>query len=195
MSRPLSLHDSVAHVGGCRHVELACFAIAGRAAPRVGAPFAGFLSGASLAHAWRAAQLAELLPVSVGLPEATAVTKSPGVLANEAMALLEGAAGHDGDIADDGRALTAGLVRALYPAMADGYRARFARCDPAPDAALARTLQRLLADLESVAENGLALLVDAGDADELGAPGLLVARLEAVLAGSGGLFGALDRAT
>lgn len=195
MNRPLPLLDSAAHLGGCRHVELGCFALIGRAAQAAGAPWAGFLSGASLAHAWRASQLVELLPISVGLPDADAVTISPGAIADEALALLAGDPGDTPGTRPDGPALVAGLVQALYPAMADGYRARFARCHPAPDAALARTLQRLLADLEAVTDVGLSLLGDAGLPEPEDAPSLLVARLEVVLGGPGGLFGSLDRGT
>ena len=185
---PLSLLDSADHLGRCRYVELACFELLGRSAasPRH-RDAATYLSGASLAHAWRGGLLEELLPVSAGLPDAAACTSSPGPALDGALALLEGA--------EDGAVLTAALTGALYPVMAAGYRERLARCAPAPDAALARALGRVLADLDAVASDWTRLLATLGRAAGVAGGSALALRLEVALGGAGGVFGPLGRAS
>lgn len=143
---PLSLLESADLLGRYRYVELAAFVALGERATHCSeSSVASYLSGASLAHAWRARLLEERLPVSVGLPGAVASTRAPSLDLDAALATL--VAGDDGDVLD-------GLLGALYPAMVAGYVDRLAVASPAADPPIVRMLGRLLADLDAVRREG-----------------------------------------
>lgn len=167
--------------GGLVHTELALFELLGAKAPACADDgVASFLAAAALAHAWRAEQLAELLPVSLGLPDAAACTLSPGRTAEEALAVLAGGERDDGQGTEDGDGgesgergqgteggevlvaasleLLAAVVGPLYAALEAAYTARLARCGEAAEQALRRVLGRVLADLGAVRAAGEALL-------------------------------------
>lgn len=171
-----SLLTTARLLGRMRYVELAAFSRLGRRAPTAGeAALAGFLAGASLAHAWRAAQLETHLPVSTTLPGPDELTVSPGPHLEAALDLL--------DRADDGPLLTA-LAEVLYPAMLAGYDARRAVASPASDPPLRRTLGRVRHDLAALAEEALALAgIVTGRAHRH--PGDLGDQLAALLADAG----------
>ena len=196
--RPLGLLESVAHLGRCRFVELAAYERLGALSGRCVDPAVGvFLSSASLAHAWRAEALEELLPVSEGLPGIAEATTSPGPLVDRALDACCGAAG-----AADGapepptsqlgvpgeQELVQALCGALYPAMLAGYGRRLEWCSPACDGPVARTLRRLVADLEFVLASVAAVVASPrGGASPAG----LTAVVGALLDEAGGPFGQL----
>ena len=175
----LSLLDSADLLGRCRYVELAAFSLLGRRAPGCEGPaVVAYLAGASLAHGWRAGQLEALLPVSTGLPGAAELTRSPAASTDLALELAT-APGGDAELLD-------ALLGAIYPSMSAGYAERLSAASPAADPPVARTLRRLLADLEELRREG-----------ELVARGLPVPEprrrraVEDALAQAGGLFGPL----
>lgn len=185
----LGIVASARVTGGLRFVELACFELLGRSAPECAWPAgAGFLAAAALAHAWRAGQLAELLPVSAGLPGASACTASPGPAADEAISLLcELSSAAPG-------AFVHAVVQLLYPALDASYAGREQSLQEASDAALARTLRRVRADLAEVRRDGGALLRDLHSAEtaEAGVSGAALgaaSRLALVLDPLGAPFG------
>lgn len=201
----LSLQASAALLGRMRYVELAAFSRLGRRARLARLPaVAAFLSGASLAHAWRAGLLEEHLPVSATLPGAAELTVSPGPRTDAALDLLDpadldggdgngdggghGGGGHDGvgDVA-----LVAALAEVLYPAMLAGYDARLALASPVGDPPLVRTLGRVRHDLETVAAEARALAGSALVAAPAAAPGLAGALAGAL--GPDGPFGPIGQ--
>lgn len=146
MSRPLTLHESADLLGRYRYVELAAFSVLGRRATSCAVPDAAtYLSGASLAHAWRARLVEERLPVSAGLPGVAECTRSPSTQLDGALELLVDAG--DAEVID-------GLLGALYPAMAAAYLERLSIVSSASDPPIARLLGRLLADLDALRRDG-----------------------------------------
>jgi hypothetical protein len=161
----LKLLDSARYLGGLRAVELACFERVGERAPRLAAPAcARWAASASLAHAWRASLLEELLPVSVGLPGLADVTVLPeGPLGAElarALPSRESASSIGGSRdseTDDGWLLISDLSGRLYSLLLADYARRLELSSPAADGAIARTLGRAMADLEVVRTEGATL--------------------------------------
>lgn len=158
---PLSLLESADLLGRMRYVELELFERLGRRARQVdSAPVAVWLSGASLAHAFRAGLLEDHLPVSATLPGPDELTVSPGPGLDAALALLDPDPPQDADPDPEKGAgpadaeLAEAVVGVLYPAMLAGYARRLALASPVADPPLARTLGRLLHDLRAVAEAG-----------------------------------------
>lgn len=204
---PLTLLESADLLGRMRYVELAAFARLGRRARTVAtAPLAVWLSGASLAHGFRAGLLEHHLPVSATLPGPEALTVSPGPGVDAALELLgpddgakaperperlsEAAGAPDLRPGRDAELVRA-LVEGLYPAMLAGYEHRLEVASPAADPPLVRTLGRLCHDLGAVAEHGRGLLDGLGDPPSVPsrpAGDALVERLSRHLAG-GGPFG------
>ena len=171
----LSIVESARVTGGLRFVELSCYealSLAATAADGDDAPLAVFLAAAGLAHAWRAEQLAGLLPLSVGLPGAAELTRAPSPAAAEALSLLAAAAPAE---------LAAVALGALYPALAAAYELRSARAAPAADGPLLRVWRRVSADLAAVSGEGTSVLAT----DRAGA---LAARLDALLEGGRALL-------
>jgi hypothetical protein len=130
---PLPIERLAFVVGGLRWVEMRGFEVLGRLAtgPEEIAPAARvWASSASLAHAWRAAQLEALLPVSVGLPRAEKCTRAPGPLTAQWCGRL-------------------GLEQAssLQAVLAAAYARRAGDLRPGADDPVAGTLARLVADL------------------------------------------------
>jgi len=159
----LNLLESARCLGGLRAVELACFRRLGERAPRLGTPrCARWAASASLAHAWRASLLEDLLPVSAGLPALAELTLLPdGALGVELARTLPDL----GDVpapqsrdsqADDGRVLIADLSGRLYPLLIGEYARRLEVATPAADGAVVRTIGRAIADLEVIRAEGAA---------------------------------------
>jgi hypothetical protein len=156
MTEALTLAETADLLGRYRYVELSLFARLGARAPLCGnAAAVVYLSGASLAHGFRAGLVESLLPVSTDLAGAAALTRSPGGRFDEALDVLDGPGG-DAELLD-------ALVGVLYPAMADAYAEHLATASGPADAALRRTLRRVLADLTGVAADGRALVPARGD--------------------------------
>jgi len=169
----LNLHDSAVQLGGLRAIELASFERLGARAVRDGDDAeARWCASASLAHAWRAGLLEDLLPVSAGLPSADDLTVLPAGPLAEALdrALPAVPPGADdtadrvlqagGSQPDGGCALVADLVEGLYPALSAVYEHRIATAGAAADGPLVRTLTRVSSDLREVTARG-AMLVEA----------------------------------
>lgn len=174
MSAPLALIEQAELLGRYRYVELSCFAHLGERALAVkDALLCSYLSGASAAHGYRAAQLEEHLPVSVGLPGPAELTRSPGAAFDQALSALT-------EAGDD--ELASGLVRVLYVSMAASYRAHRQSSSSYGDPALSRSLGRVLFDLEQVIEAGSSFC------SEKALPGPAIV-LEKALIGLGGAFG------
>jgi hypothetical protein len=134
---PLSALGPV--LGGLRAVELSCFERLGQMA--CGAPgnvdggaddaaASVWASQASLGHAWRASQLEELLPVSVGLPSVAECTRMPGPLTEEFVGTLARA-----------------VAPSWYRTLAQAYERRLAKLHPSADRYVARVLERLVEDV------------------------------------------------
>jgi len=148
---PLTLGQSADLLGRYRYVELAAFGAVGARATGAHAPqIVRYLAGAAAAHGWRARQIEERLPVSVGLPGTEECTRSPSVIVDQAIALAV-EPGSDDEV-------VAALVAGLYPAMADAYRDRMAAASWASDAPVVRAIGRVLDDLEAVMAEGAALI-------------------------------------
>jgi hypothetical protein len=173
-----SLLETADFIGRTRHVELACFSVLGRRAiSSTETSVAIFLAGSARAHAWRAVQLEELLPVSLGLPGVEAATRSPGQAIDDAIAALEHEP-NDASVVD-------ALGAVLYPAMLVEYRSRIASAHLAADRPLVRTLRRATGDLEAVADELYELRPD------LNATAPLAASLAETLSSSGGILGSV----
>ena len=128
-------------IGKERYVELACFKGLGERSLQVReADVVLFLASAAQSHAWRARQLEELLPVSLGLPGVDEATTSPGPITDDAIAL----ACADGS----GEEILQAIGRVLYPQMLSAYRAHLVTCSPAAELPTVLVLQRVIADLE-----------------------------------------------
>jgi hypothetical protein len=127
-------------LGAMWRVELGLFERLGRCS--VGAPVpaavAGWAMGASFAAAWRAEQLASLLPVSVGLPGRAEVTSAA---AGSVAGALDGLA----EIAD--AELPLETASYWYPALASAYELRAAHLSPAGDGPHGVVLERLVGDV------------------------------------------------
>lgn len=132
--RPLSLRESARVLGGLRHVELSAFSRLGEAATSGSLPAraAALSSAASMGHAWRAAQLEALLPVSAGLAD-EAWTASPGEAAEAALEELATA--------------PLGEREGFYHGLEEAYRRRLTHTQEATDGAVFRTLRRLCDDV------------------------------------------------
>lgn len=176
---PLSLLESASLLGRYRFVELQLCAALGERAQSCSLPSAVcFLAAASRAHGARAGWLEERLPVSVGLPDAEQLTRTPSDAVELAVETVV-SDGEDADVLD-------GLVGALYPSMAAGYGERLACASPAADPPVVRVLGRLLADLDGLRREGAEV------AALLPAPGAGRRRaVEALLARGPGVFGQL----
>jgi hypothetical protein len=123
-------------LGGLRFVELALFEWLGRVAVTLADDDeVVWASAGSLRAAWRALQLEALLPVSVGLPNATSTT-APGPLVAGAVAQLD-----VGDVPE--------TASSWYEVLLVAYRQRLAWTAPAADAPLERMLTRVVTDLEA----------------------------------------------
>lgn len=169
----MNILESAKTIGALRAVELACFERLGERAPLLSPPScARWAAAASLAHAWRASQLEELLPVSVGLPSLDEVTVLPdGPLGAEldlTLPALGDAVRLAGDArpsesageaaeAGDARAFVAELSSRLYGQLLAEYSRRLEVSSPASDGAVLRTLGRVVADLEVVRAEGFAI--------------------------------------
>ncbi len=161
----LTLEESAAGLGRLRYVEVGFFERVGRrAASLEPAPVAIWADSASRAAAWRASLIAELLPVSVGLPGAAQLTRSAGAAVDEALDRL-------GPVADehpahtpsrpleepspppggviDGPGLVAHVAAYFYPALLGAYEARQAAHSPAADPPVLRVMARVAADLRA----------------------------------------------
>jgi hypothetical protein len=136
-ARPLTIEEMAFVLGGFRFVELSAFERLGRLASEersLEPAVVTFASAASMAHAWRAAQLEELLPVSVGLPGVDECTRPQGPQSRHFVAelSLEGAA-------------------SWYRTLAAAYRRRAGHAHPSADGPIIRVLRRLEADILAVA--------------------------------------------
>jgi hypothetical protein len=174
----LGLLESADLLGRYRYVELSAFELLGRRAARAVSPaVAIYLSGASLAHGWRARLVEERLPVAAGLPPVRDSTRPPSPELLDAFALL--ARADDADLLD-------AIVGALYPAMAAGYAGHVAIASPVADPPVLRMLGRLMSDLDAVRSEGAALV--AGAARPTSGSRRAI---EGLLARAGGPFGPL----
>ncbi|HLI45040.1 MAG TPA: hypothetical protein VKU92_11320 [Acidimicrobiales bacterium] len=135
----LSLLESARALGSLRwlelegHARLGALAAGGSLPPRT----AVWASGASLAHAWRAEQLRELLPVSAGLPgvdESTRASASGGALARDLEVAL--------------RSADSGALSRWYRALSAVYAALSEGVGVAGGAPARRMLNRLAADAD-----------------------------------------------
>ena len=173
MTNRLTLVEGADLIGRHRYVELALFSCLGaRAADCERADVAIYLSGASLAHAWRAGLAESVLPVSPDLA-AREWTRTPGSAFDEALGVLF--APGDDELLD----ATLGVV---YPAMVDGYTWHLEVASDVSDGPVKRVLRRAIADLEAVIS----------EAPELGSVGGETARAKEVgelLASVPGVFG------
>jgi hypothetical protein len=135
--RPFSLLEQAHAVGALVAAERLLFELLGRRATDGGltAPLSVWASGASLRAAWRAEQLAALLPVSVGLPAAGELTASPPH--DLRITLLEGSG--ETDIAID--------CLALYEELAQRYARYLKAASEAADKTYGIVLRRVIADL------------------------------------------------
>ena len=164
----MNIIESAGHLGSLRAVELACFARLGERAPELSpASCARWAASASRAHAWRAALLEDLLPVSAGLPGAAELTVLPESPLGEELARSLPVPGRDPGAPrsaerdsrpDNGLELVSGIVSRLYPLVLGEYALGLERCTPAADGAVARGIRRAVADLEAVRAEGAALL-------------------------------------
>jgi hypothetical protein len=157
MSAPLTLHESAGLLGRYRYVELLLFELLGERAPRAArAEVAIYLSGAARAHAYRAELFEAQLPVSVGLPDAAALTISPGPGLEAALRELAGL--------DDDGVLLGELLGVWYPAIYSAYLAHLEACSPAADPPIRRRLQRAGADVTQLIADGATLAISVDDA-------------------------------
>lgn len=179
MSPFRTIHASADLLGRERYVELGCFRALGERALHAGdASVMVVLSAAARSHAWRAKQLEELLPVSLGLPGADESTRSPGEAIDAAIALIA----TESDDAEVARALS----RVLYPAMLASFREHLVSGEDAADRPASAVLGRVISDLEARLDD-LSDVVDVGEGLLFGTS----ARLADLLEGALGPFGAL----
>ncbi|MDA8297850.1 MAG: hypothetical protein M0004_14935 [Actinomycetota bacterium] len=173
----LSLLEHADLLGRYRYLELRLFELCGKRCVELEGSARRWASGAARAHAWRARCLEELAPISVGLPDVSSTTAPAGPAQQTALERLEAA---------EPAVFLSALVNPWYLAMERAYRERLARCHRAADAPLRRVLQRVLADLGAVRDEGLELARSV----EVGTFGH---DLESLFAESGGPFGPLTR--
>ncbi|HXZ83216.1 MAG TPA: hypothetical protein VED84_05655 [Acidimicrobiales bacterium] len=177
MTEPLTLEETADLLGRYRYVELTLFTRLGARAPACGdAKLVVYLAGASRAHGFRAALVESLIPVASGLPDAAALTRSPGRHCDEALDVLDGP-GDDDELLD-------ALVACVYPAMAAAYAEHLVAAPGPADPATRRTLHRVLADLDDVTTEGRELGAQGG-----GSPRAL--RVRELVAAVPGPFGPL----
>ncbi len=161
----LTLHESAAGLGRLRYVEVGFFERVGRRAAHLEpSAVAIWAEGASLAAAWRAELLAELLPVSVGLPKSDELTCSAGAAVDLVLDRLgppareagrdtgpvlvpTGHGRHGG--APAGPALVEHVATTFYPGLLAAYESRRAACSPAADGPVLRAMVRVIADLHA----------------------------------------------
>ena len=145
--RPLFLVELAGVLGGLVYVELAGHERLGRLAASLArsgdAAGAVWASAASLAHAWRAAQLERLLPVSRGLPDAASVTVCPGPATAEWVERLE--------LSNVDRLYAE--LSGFYAELSAAYARRLAFVHASADGPVVTTLERLVADLSRFAES------------------------------------------
>jgi hypothetical protein len=139
-----------------------------------------YFDACSQHHAWRAAAWQERLPPSYLAPaqlgEMTSVGPVPAVeRAMAAMAPIEGAAER-----------LAAYVRAVLPHVVVAYGRWRSRCAPSADRPIARTLDRLLADVVADWQEGEAVLQGLlGDPQAVLAASRSASAVESLLAGQG----------
>ena len=154
MTHPLTLIEVADLTGRYRYVELALFSRLGASASACErADLAVYLSGASLAHAWRAALAESVLPISADLAERD-WTRTPGGAFDEALDVL--CAPGDDELFD----ATVGVV---YPAMAAAYESHLRIASEVSDGPLRRVLRRAIADLNAVISEAAPLGPARGD--------------------------------
>jgi len=177
MTTPLSIEESADLIGRYRYVELLAFNLLGERAPSCDTPKGAlFLASASRAHAYRAQLFEELLPVSLGLPSAKDLTRTPDPLVDEALRCCV-AEGRDVDV-------IYALISAVYKSALIAYEGRLSQCAGPADRALSRTLRRAIGDVEVICGQGREL------GARLGAPTSDRAEsVETLLSRAGGLFG------
>jgi hypothetical protein len=135
----LSLLESAGALGSLRwleiegHARLGALAAGASVSPRT----AVWASGASLAHAWRATQLRELLPVSAGLPGVDESTQPAPSGAAVAQALEVAVLTRDSS-----------ALSQWYRALSAAYSALSAGVGEAAGAPARRMLNRLAADAD-----------------------------------------------
>ncbi len=191
---PLSLAATGVLVGRYRAVELELHRRLGELVGSRGpAGVAVELALLSAAHGWRAELWASLLPVSVGLPSADELVRTPV----EVEDVLDGATG-EGLSATE---LLAGLADVLYPAMLDEYESRARRPAGASDLPLTTAARRAADDLRFTLGSARKLLgrlpetgspatdSPATDSSRGVSPGATPSGLEQLMAAAGGAFG------
>lgn len=152
----LSLVDEVRVASVSRAVELEAYRRLGGAARNEAGALAGFLGGASRAHAWRAREWEGLLPVSAPLWDAAEEAAERGrAVATE---LLETALA-----ADTSASRVAALVHGVYDELLEDYRAlagpSLAGVAHPSDGPLLRTARRAADDLAASRSEGEGLLL------------------------------------
>ena len=174
-----SILDSAQLVGRERYIEISCFRALGDRALR-GSESSVLVALAAVArgHAWRARELEELLPVSLGLPGVDQSTRAPGEDMESAISLLTAEL-------DDSEVARA-LARVLYPAMLASYRAHLVSGSDAADRHLSTVLRRVISDLEARLDD-LSDVVEIDDGPLAGTS----SRLAELVESSSGPFGAL----
>lgn len=140
-ARRLLLIESAVALGGLFWVELEAFGLLGRLSSSGSLPAVEAMkaAGAARGHAWRAAQLEELLPVSSGLPGHDELAVSPGAAASRWVGSLAGLFAPE----QEPRRLQ------WYRELGAAYKRRLVHASPASDAATVRVLGRLLSDIEA----------------------------------------------
>jgi hypothetical protein len=140
--RPLKMQEVAGVIGRFRDVEMVLFSWLGRTAPKLAvAGEVTWASGASLAAAWRASQLEQLLPVSDGLRSVRAVPSLETPLRAGLETLVS-------FVPSGGPEEVPELVGQWYAVLLEGYSYRLGRRSPAADGPLGRIFERLVADLE-----------------------------------------------
>ena len=179
MSPFRSILDSAQLIGHERYVEISCFRALGVRALGASDPSVLVaLAAAARGHAWRARELEDLLPVSLGLPDVDGSTRPPGEKMDDAISLLAA----EPDDAEVARA----LARVLYPAMLASYRAHLVSGSDAADRHLSTVLRRVISDLEARVDD-LSDVVALDDGPFVGTCSLLAELVE----NSSGPFGSL----
>lgn len=180
MTQFRSILDSARILGCERYVELACFgALGARALRSSDSSVLVALAGAARSHAWRAKELEDLLPVSLGLPGVEESTRSPGENIDAAILLLAEES--------DETAVVGALVRVLYPAMLVSYRRHLISCAAAADRYVGSVLGRVISELEARLDD-LSDVLEIDDGPLAGTS----SRLFTLVESSSGPFGTLD---
>lgn len=135
--RVLTLLETAALVGSWERAELDLFEVLGRKSRELPASLSPWAASASRRAAWRAEELAALLPVSRGLPGADELIRPAGPAHSFAAAKLAAAAGDD---------LLAGVL-GFYDSLGSAYEARRALLSEAADGQFDIVLARVSEDL------------------------------------------------